>query len=58
MRSVRIEGGPPVKRWRSRTLNGALTFTGSIGVRVSDCQVTCPDANGKAQTCITVRRRR
>ena len=38
-----------------RHLSGALTFTGCVEVRVVDCDVSCPDSEGRAQSCIAVR---
>lgn len=38
-----------------RHLSGALTFLGCVELRVVDCDVTCPDSDGRAQSCIAVR---
>jgi hypothetical protein len=54
VRSVRVEGGA-VNSPGDKHLNGALSFLGCTDVRVADSTLTCPTAQAKAQTCLTVR---
>jgi hypothetical protein len=55
IRHIRVEGGSPGGAGDAH-LNGALTATGSVGVTISDCSLSCPAASeSREQTCITVR---
>jgi hypothetical protein len=51
---VRVEGGRPGGPPGDAGLLGALTFLGCSSVRVHDCQVSCPDSTGRAQSCVYV----
>lgn len=51
---VRVEGGRAGDPPGDPGLLGALTFLGCSGVRVHDCQVSCPDSVGRAQSCVYV----
>jgi hypothetical protein len=51
---LRIEGGKP-QAGNDPDLNGTLTFIGPVDLRVSDCTISCPAAELKAQACIAVR---
>ena len=62
VRSLRVEGGLPETAAAREHLNGAITFVGGGEVSVSDCDLSCPDAqpdaNGdirRGQTCLTAR---
>ena len=62
VRSLRVEGGLPETAAAREHLNGAITFVGGGEVSVSDCVLSCPDAQADAtgdirrgQTCLTAR---
>jgi hypothetical protein len=55
VRHVRLEGGSPGGAGDPH-LNGTLTATGSVGVTIADCSLSCPAASeSREQTCITIR---
>jgi hypothetical protein len=59
IKDLRIEGGQPHTPEPGlapgdKHLFGALTVLGSAGVRVHDCEFSCPDSAGRAQSCIYV----
>jgi hypothetical protein len=49
---LRVESGLPGDPPGEEHLLGALTFLGCDGVRVHDCEVSCPDSSGRAQSGI------
>ena len=62
VRSIRVEGGKAESRDARENLNGAITFVGGGEVSVSDCSISCPDAQAdergdvrRTQTCLTAR---
>jgi hypothetical protein len=57
VRELHIEtGAAPVGRETAEQhLNGVLTFLNCDDVRVSDCDLVCPDSAGRQQSCLTVR---
>jgi hypothetical protein len=62
VRSLRAAGGYAAAPAAREHLNGAITFVGSSDVSVSDCVLTCPDAQADSrghvrsgQTCVTAR---
>jgi hypothetical protein len=55
IRHIRVEGGSPGGAGDAH-LNGAVTATGSVGVTISDCSLSCPaSSESREQTCITIR---
>ena len=62
VRTLRVEGGLPETAAGREHLNGAITFVGGGEVSVTDCVLSCPDAQPDAtgdlrsgQTCLTAR---
>jgi len=62
VRTLRVEGGIAGSPAAREHLNGAITFAGGGEVSVSDCVLSCPDAQAdghgnvrRTQTCLTAR---
>ena len=62
VRTLRVEGGTAATVATGEHLNGAITFIGGGEVSVSDCFLSCPDAQADShghvratQTCLTAR---
>lgn len=57
IRDLRVEAGqphPPSTPPGDRHLLGALTMLGCREIRVHDCEISCPDSAGRAQSCLYV----
>lgn len=54
IRHLRIEGGDPGEVLDPHR-NGAFTAVACDGVRVVDCELSCPDGGAAHQACLTVR---
>lgn len=55
IRSLRVEAGqPPTSPPGESGLLGAITVLDSDGLLIRDCQITCPDSDDRAQSCLHV----
>jgi photosystem II stability/assembly factor-like uncharacterized protein len=53
LRSLRVEGAGGIEPPGDDHLRGTITFRDCTEVRVSDCEVLCRPAAGRARTCIS-----